>query len=61
MMRKTVKQVSAAQFRQFPPEADGDFDVVPEVEIAAWRERLNEQYDIGKGKLRHVEDPKAPA
>ena len=61
MMRRKVTQVSAAQPRQFPPEAEADFDVVPEAEIAVWRERLNERYDIGKGKLRPVEEPKAPA
>jgi len=41
---------------QFPPEADGDFDVVPQAEISAWREKLNERFGIGKGEYKSLDD-----
>ena len=43
--------------RRFPPEAEGDFDIVSEREVAEWREKLNERYGIGKGRLKVVEEP----
>ena len=43
--------------RRFPPEAEVDFDVVSEREIAEWREKLNKRFDIGAGKLEAIEEP----
>ena len=43
--------------RRFPPEAEGDFDVVSEREIAEWRAKLEERFAIGKGKLKAIEEP----
>lgn len=43
----------------FSPEADVIFDVVPEAEIASWREKLNERYGIGTGRLLVIEEPRA--
>jgi hypothetical protein len=43
--------------RRFSPEAEGDFDVVSEREIAEWRAKLNERFGIGKGKLELIEEP----
>lgn len=40
---------------QFPPEADGEFDVVSQEEIDSWREKLNERFGIGKGKLKSLD------
>ncbi len=41
-----------------PPEADGDFDVVSEREIAEWREKLNKRFGIGTGRLEAIEEPR---
>lgn len=41
----------------FPPEADGNFPVVPEPEIDTWREKLNARFGIGAGKMRVIDDP----
>ncbi|WP_138069851.1 hypothetical protein [Sulfitobacter sp. EhC04] len=41
---------------QFPPEACGDFDVVAVEKIEAWRNKLNERFGIGQGKLRVVQE-----
>lgn len=43
--------------RWFPPEADGDFDVVSDREIDEWRAKLNARYGIGEGKLEAIEEP----
>lgn len=61
MARRMVKHTAAAQFRQFSPEADGAFPVVPEAKIVAWRDKLNAKYGIGVGKLKVVDDPFAAA
>lgn len=61
MAHRMVKHSNAAQFRPFPPEADGDFPVVPQIEIAVWREKLNAEFGIGQGKIEVVEDPFATA
>jgi hypothetical protein len=60
MAQKRSKAV-AGPAKRFPPEADGQFEVVPEAEIAAWREKLNARYGIGTGKLKVVDDPFATA
>lgn len=41
----------------FPPEVEGDFDVVSEREVAEWRAKLNERFGIGSGKLKVIEEP----
>jgi hypothetical protein len=41
---------------QFPPEADGDFDVVSLEEIAALRKDLNQRFGIGQGRLKVVQE-----
>ncbi len=41
-----------------PLEADGDFDVVSEREIADWREKLNKRFGIGTGRLEAIEEPR---
>lgn len=41
---------------QFPPEADGAFGVVSEEVIADLNERLNERFDLGRGRLTVIED-----
>ena len=61
MAQKMAKFTASAQFRQFPPEADGDFSIVQEADICAWRERLSAEFCIGQGKLKVVDDPFASA
>ncbi len=41
----------------FPPEADGDFDVVEASKIAEWREKLADKFGIGSGKMTPIDDP----
>jgi hypothetical protein len=41
---------------QFPPEADGVFEVVPVADIAAWRVKLNERFGLGKGDYKSLDD-----
>ena len=53
------KRATEMTHKQFPPEAADKFDVVPEADIVAWRERLNAQYGIGAGKLVVIDDPAA--
>ncbi len=47
--------------KRFPPEAEGQFDVVPEREIAELRDKLNARFGIGKGKLKVIDDPASAA
>lgn len=55
-MAQRVKQPAMnGRGEQFPPEADGEFDVVSEAEIAEWRAKLNDRFGIGKGKLRPLD------
>lgn len=56
-MATYVGQTVATQFGRFPPEADGVFPVVPDAEIAEWRDRLNTEFGIGMGMLKVVDDP----
>ncbi len=56
-MANRAKQRTPAGARvQFPPEADGDFNVVSEKKIAVWQKKLNDRFGIGSGKLEIVED-----
>lgn len=54
-MAQRAKQPTYDRSEQFPPEADGDFDVVSQDEIAAWREKLNARFGIGQDKLRPLD------
>lgn len=56
MANRAKQPVRNGALVQFPPEADGDFDVVPSAEIAEWQEKLNKRFGIGSGKLRTLED-----
>lgn len=56
-MAQKLGKRGTAPARRFPPEADGHFDIVPEAEIAEWREKLNARFGIGKGKLKVIDDP----
>lgn len=52
MMANRAKQpVRNGANVQFPPEADTDFDLVPEEQIAAWNDKLKKRYGIGSGRL----------
>ena len=44
---------------QFPPEADGEFEVVSDEAIATLREKLAERFGIGQGRLEVIEEPKS--
>ena len=56
MMADRAKQTNASgRGAQFPPEADGDFDVVSQAEIDTWREKLNERFGIGQGAVTDVD------
>lgn len=57
MTQKTRKLAMNSMNMQFPPEADGEFAVVDVKDISAWRQKLNERFGIGSGKLRVVDDP----
>ncbi len=41
--------------KSFPPEADGDFDIVSTNDIAAWRDKLNKRFGIGEGRLKPLD------
>lgn len=56
MAQRAKKPVHGSKYVQWPPEADADFEVVNEADIASWREKLNERFGIGSGKLVVVED-----
>lgn len=55
-MAQKLRQNSSRHENDFPPEADGEFDVVAEQKIAQWQEKLNARFGIGTGKLRVIED-----
>lgn len=59
MANRAKQQIGSGQFVQFPPEADGDFDVVDLTTITVWREKLNDRFDLGKGRLVVLEGPEA--
>lgn len=55
-MAMNAKQPTApSRGVSFPPEASCEFDVVPVEEIDEWREKLNERFGIGRGKLRSLD------
>lgn len=56
-MAQRLSKLDAERADRFPPEADGQFDVVPTATISAWREKLNEKFGIGQGKLKVLDDP----
>ena len=55
MTQRAKQPTISGRGGSFPPEADGDFDVVSQQEISSWREKLNERFGIGKGKLRSLD------
>jgi len=55
MAQRAKQPVTNGRGVQFPPEADGEFDIVELEEIAAWREKLNERFGIGQGKLKSLD------
>lgn len=55
-MAQRLKQPAAIGVgKAFPPEADGDFDVVKPSDIAAWREKLNKRFGIGEGRMKSLD------
>jgi hypothetical protein len=57
MARRAKNQIAMNSHVQFPPEADGEFDVVSTADIADWREKLSSRFGIGRGKLKSIEEP----
>lgn len=55
MAHRAKQPTMSVRGAQFPPEADGDFDVVSQESIDAWRLKLNERFGIGQGKLRSLD------
>jgi hypothetical protein len=58
-MAQRLKNLESVKKVAFPPEADGEFDTVPTVKIAEWREKLNARFGIGKGRLTVISEPSA--
>lgn len=56
-MAQKVGKARSGQKTAFPPEANGEFEIVSEAKIAEWREKLNERFSIGKGKLKVISEP----
>lgn len=61
MAQRAKQPVRGGKFVQFPPEADAEFEAVNEADIVSWREKLNERFGIGKGRLVVVEEVEARA
>ncbi len=57
MANRAKQPAPNAAMVQFPPEADGDFGLVTEAQVASWQTKLNERFGIGTGKLRIIEEP----
>jgi hypothetical protein len=56
MMAQRLKQPTTTSVgKAFPPEADGEFDVVKTSDIAAWREKLNKRFGIGDGRMKSLD------
>ena len=55
--RSKATMMPGRTVQQFPREADAEFGVVPDAEIAEWREKLSRRFGIGQGKLRVIDDP----
>ena len=49
--RRLKRQQVKTGDRSGRTEADGDFGIVPEAQIASWQKKLNERFGIGSGKL----------
>lgn len=56
-MAQKLRKPDNGGARTFPPEADGEFPIVPEKDIASWREALEERYRLGQGRLKVIEEP----
>lgn len=50
-------KVADHRLDRFPPEANGQFDVVPESEIDDLNRLMAEKYGIGEGRLEVIEEP----
>ena len=57
MANRAKQPVPNAAMVKFPPEADGDFGLVTEVQVESWQKKLNERFGIGSGKLVSLEEP----
>ncbi len=55
MAQRAMQPTQNGGGMQFPPEADGEFKVVPVAEISAWREKLNERFGLGKGEYESLD------
>ena len=55
MTQNAKQSMTKGRGNTFPPEADGEFDVVSQEEISTWREKLNARFEIGQGKLRPLD------
>jgi len=51
MAQRFKNSTANGKGKHFPPEADGDFDVVPQDQIDALRAKLSQRFGIGQGKL----------
>ena len=56
-MAQKIGKARSGQKTAFPPEADGEFEIVKEAKIAEWRVKLNERFSIGEGKLKVISEP----
>lgn len=56
-MAQKLKKHSSVYTTAFPPEANGEFGTVSTQKISEWREKLNERFGIGQGKLDVVAEP----
>ena len=59
MAQRAKQPTGTGKYVQFPPEADEEFDVVPQGQITSWQDRLNERFGLGKGRLKVLEEPEA--
>ncbi|MEM5474831.1 hypothetical protein [Pacificibacter sp. AS14] len=60
-MAQRLKKTVSEDKISFSPEADGDFDIVSIKKITEWREKLNNRFGIGSGKLVTISEPTADA
>jgi hypothetical protein len=58
LMAHRLKKSDSNRANGFPPEADDDFDMVPDDEINALRERMRERFGIGEKRLIVIEEPR---
>lgn len=58
-MAQRLEKPDFVEKSTFPPEADGDFDTVPTHKITEWREKLNDRFGLGKGRLTVISEPAA--